>query len=103
MKNQTYQKLETLFKRRHLINESQGMLHWDMAAMMPPGGAESRGEQLAVLATLSHGILTGPEVGDLLGEADDLGNLSEWQSANLREMRRQWVHATAVSSELVEA
>ncbi len=100
---QAYQKLEDLFKRRHLINEAQGMLHWDMAAMMPPGGAESRGEQLAVLATLSHGILTGPEVGDLLAEATASGGLTDWQSANLKEMRRLWTHETAVTADLVEA
>ena len=37
------------------------MLGWDAAAMMPPGGAAARGDQLAVLAGLAHGMLTAPE------------------------------------------
>ena len=34
------------------------MLGWDAAAMMPPGGGAARGEQMAVLAGLAHGLLT---------------------------------------------
>ncbi len=46
------------------------MLGWDAAAMMPPGGAAARGDQLAVLAGLAHGQLTAPAVGDDLAEAE---------------------------------
>ena len=44
------------------------MLHWDASAMMPPGGAAARGEQLATLAGLAHDLLTAPEVADDLAE-----------------------------------
>jgi len=101
--NKPYQQLESVFKRRHLVNEAQGILHWDMAAMMPSGGAESRAEQLATLSTLTHSMITAPEIGDWLGEAETLGDLDDWQAANLREMRRSWIDQTAVTEELVEA
>jgi carboxypeptidase Taq len=71
--------------------------------MMPRGGVESRSEQLAVLQSLRHGLLTAPEVGDLLDAAEEDKGLDRWQSANLREMRRTWRHATALTPHQVEA
>ncbi len=95
-----YQQLETRFRRLSNLNEAQGMLHWDMATVMPPGGAESRAEQLATLSVLAHEMLTVPDVKGLLDAAE---TETPWQAANLREMRRQWVHAAALPSDLVEA
>ena len=46
------------------------MLHWDAAAMMPPGGAAARAEQLATLRCIAHQMLTAPEIGDLLAAAE---------------------------------
>ncbi|MCH7693977.1 MAG: carboxypeptidase M32, partial [Proteobacteria bacterium] len=79
------------------------VLHWDWATMMPRGGAEARSDQLAALKAVQHGILTDPETGDLLQAADAEGGLDPWPAANLREMRRMWVHATALSEDLVHA
>ncbi|PKU23986.1 carboxypeptidase M32 [Telmatospirillum siberiense] len=96
-----YARLERIFHRLTLLEQAQGLLHWDMAAMMPPGGAESRGEQLATLKALSHELLTAAEVKPLLDAAVE-EDLDDWQRANLSEMRRDWVHAAAVPSRLVE-
>jgi len=79
------------------------MLHWDMAAMMPKGGADARAEQLALLATLSHNMITDAEMGDLLEQAAQESGLNEWQQASLREMRRGYIHASALDEDLVEA
>ena len=99
-----YTDLEARFHRLQALRNALGVLHWDMATMMPSGGAEARAEQLAALNVVCHGMLTEPVVGDLLDHAEGGGaNLNEWQRANLREMRRQWVHATALDGKLVEA
>lgn len=105
-----YQLLHDRFKRIGALSGAQSMLYWDMATMMPPGGAEARGEQLAALQLVQHELLVAPEVEDLLaqaaaevtGEATD-GDLYRWRVANLREMRRLHVEATAVPARLVEA
>jgi len=97
-----YHELERTFKRLQAVNEAHGMLHWDMSTMMPPGGAESRGEQLAALAAVAHGQLTAARVGDLIDEAEHQGGLDGWQEANLKQMKRQWRSETAISEELVE-
>ena len=80
------------------------MLGWDASAMMPPGGGAARGDQLAVLAGLSHGLLTEPATADDLSEAEAGGpDPDAWHAANLRLMRHAHTRATALPSDLVEA
>jgi carboxypeptidase Taq len=99
-----YRELESRFHRLYALRNALGVLHWDLAAMMPSGGAAARSEQIAALNVVCHGVLADPAAGDLLDEAEaDRANLDEWQHANLAEMRRQWTHATALTPPLVEA
>ena len=101
MTSNAYAQLEKRFHRMGALGEAAGMLHWDMAAVMPEGGHESRAEQLATLNVISHELLTAAETTDLLALAQD-GGLDDWQRANLKEMRRVHAHATALTPELVE-
>ena len=48
------------------LNNAIAVLGWDQQTYMPPGGAESRGYQLATLSRLAHTSFTSPEVGQLL-------------------------------------
>ena len=99
-----YDRLAARFARIATIGEASSMLGWDAAAMMPPGGAAARGDQLAVLAGLSHGLLTEPAVADDLAVAEAAGpDPDPWQAANLRLMRRAHTRATALPADLVEA
>jgi carboxypeptidase Taq len=96
-----YERLEARFARIATIAEAGAMLGWDAAAVMPPGGAAARGDQLAVLAGVAHGLLTAPEVGDDLAQAAQPESI--WEAANLRLMRREHARATALPAALVEA
>ena len=99
-----YTELEARFRRLGAVEEAISVLHWDAAAMMPSGGAQSRSEQLATLRGIAHEMLTVPDIGNLLEAAEsDAVALGPWQRANLREMRRRRRHAAAVSADLVEA
>lgn len=99
-----YSDLERRFRRLSALGGALGVLHWDQATMMPAGGADARAEQVAILGVMSHELLTAPELADLLAAAEaGAAGLDPWQAANLREMRRQWRHATALDSALVEA
>ena len=100
-KTHAYQRLEDRFARIATIGEAGAMLGWDAAAVMPPGGASARGDQLAVLAGLAHGLLTAPDVEADLAEASEPENA--WEAANLRLMRREHARATALPASLVEA
>jgi carboxypeptidase Taq len=100
MHNAAYERLKARFARIAALGEAAAMLHWDAAAMMPPGGAPARGEQLAALAGLSHELLTAPVVAEDLEIARAEGL---WEEANLALMARAHARATALPTELVEA
>jgi carboxypeptidase Taq len=101
---QAYRALEARFARIAAIEDAVGILQWDAETMMPEGAGEGRADQLATLKGLAHDLLASPQTGDLLGEAArDEAELDAWQRANLREMRRRFLHAAAVPGDLVEA
>jgi carboxypeptidase Taq len=97
-----YKQLEQRFARLGRLRDAQGILHWDRSVMMPAGAAEGRAGQLATLDVICHELITAPEVGDLLTAAEGEA-LGDWERANVREMRRDWIHASAVDTALVEA
>ncbi|OUR77720.1 carboxypeptidase M32 [Alphaproteobacteria bacterium 46_93_T64] len=100
----SYDTLEKRFKRMSAISGASAILNWDNAVMMPDGGAASRAEQLASLGVLQHELLVDSEISDLMDQAEqEAPELSDWQQANLREMRNNWRHASAVNTDLVEA
>lgn len=103
MPDTPYQQLEARMARLGALNQATEVLYWDMAAMMPSGGGEARTEQLAALNAVSHAMLAAPEIPDLLDAAEADTGLDPWQQANLREIRRRWLKATALSESLVEA
>jgi carboxypeptidase Taq len=99
-----YQLLEERFRRVGALEQAISVLHWDTAAMMPEGGASARAEQLATLRLIAHQHLTAQDIGETLAEAEASSDgLGPWQRANLREMRRRWIHAAAVPAALVQA
>ena len=98
-----YPALEARFRRMNLVRDAIAMLDWDGAAMMPDGGADARAEQLATLKLIVHEQAVDPALADLFAAAGEGRDLDEWRSANLREMRRDWLHATALPADLVEA
>ena len=97
-----YQQLEQEFRRLHAFRSAASILRWDSAVMMPRGSSDLRGEQLAALETESHALLISPRVSRLLARAEATSaGLEDWQSANLREMRRERDQAIATPQNLV--
>jgi carboxypeptidase Taq len=52
------------------LQRASALLGWDQQTYMPPGGAESRGQQLATLQTIAHDKSVSPEIGRLLDELE---------------------------------
>ncbi len=96
-----YQELELRFERLSKLGEAAGILQWDMATNMPPGGTEARAGQLSALKVLRHEILTAPALADFLEAAEADRTLDAWQQANLRGMARRRARAVAVDADLV--
>lgn len=99
-----YAQLAARFAKLARLQDVAAMLQWDSAAMMPPGGAEARAEQLAMLKVMAHELLIDPASDDLLAEAEaERESLDSWRRANLAEMRRSHLRAIAVPADLVSA
>jgi carboxypeptidase Taq len=96
-----YQNLTKRFARIATLNEAASVVSWDASAMMPAGGAAARGEQMAVLAGLSHELLTHPALAEELDRAERPNG--EWESVNLDLMRTAFKRAAALPQDLVEA
>jgi carboxypeptidase Taq len=72
---------------------------------MPKGGAEHRGNQLALLAGLHHEKVTDPRIGDILAALDGSALVADPESpaaVNVRELHRTYRRATRLPRELVE-
>ena len=99
-----YHSLEKQFARISALSGASSILEWDCATMMQDGSAPVRAEQMSQISELSHELITHPKVGEWLAKAEaESSSLTDWQKANLREMRRSYIHQTAVDAELVGA
>lgn len=96
-----YKELEARQKRMAAIGNALGILNWDQATMMATGAAPARAEVMSELSVMNHELGVDPRVGELLSEAEASDGLDHWQSANLKKMRRQYTHATAITADLV--
>lgn len=102
--NDPYAELERRFARLSAVQRASAILNWDRSTMMPDGASEDRADQLATLGVIAHGMISAPEMPDLLARAEEgAAGLDPWRAANLREMRRLWVHESALPADLVEA
>lgn len=85
--------LEARLKAHCDLESAAALLRWDQATYMPPGGATSRGRQLALLDQLAHDHMTDPEIGRLLDRLESSGPQGG-EAALLRVARR--AHERAV-------
>ncbi|GAC1447756.1 MAG: hypothetical protein NVSMB9_30270 [Isosphaeraceae bacterium] len=100
-----YDELIRRARERALVASCSALLGWDEQTYMPRGGAEHRGEQLALLAGLEHQRATDPKVGELLGEVEGSVVVEEADSreaVNVRELRRVYDRQTRLPRTLVE-
>ncbi|MEM1107505.1 MAG: carboxypeptidase M32 [Planctomycetota bacterium] len=88
-----------------LLSSTASLLGWDQEVMMPPGGLEHRGNQLAQLAQLLHERATDPRLDDWLSgcetDAEITQDPTHEAAVNVREWRRGYDRATKLPAELV--
>lgn len=100
---QAYKALEARKYRASALQNAMGILQWDQQTMMPDGAAPARAALMAELSVMLHEMETGSELSDLIAQAESASaELDPWQRANLREIRHQFIHATAMPAQLVE-
>ena len=64
--NISYKKIKKIFYEASITSDIEGILHWDMATMMPSNSRQNRAEQLAFIAKLKHSLLSNKKVDDLI-------------------------------------
>ncbi len=84
---------------------ADAVLEWDQATYMPPGGAQARGRQAAMLSKIAHEKSVDPELGRLLDDvapyADGLPYESDAASL-VRVARRDFEKAIKLPADFVE-
>lgn len=98
-----YAQLAENFSKVSALEESSAILGWDMQTMMPRGSGDGRAEQMAALHGMVQDILTDQSLSELFLLAEREKTSDPWQRANIREMRRIWVHANATPKDLQQA
>jgi len=102
--NSKLQELKDRWREVHDLHSAGGVLFWDQATYMPPGGGPARGRQSALLRRLAHEKTTDPAIGHLL---DDLRPYEESlpydhdDAALLRVARRNYERAVKVPASFV--
>ena len=86
------------------LDAAKAMLNWDARTHMPAGGAWARGEQMAAITEVAADLIGSRAAGDELEEAEAMAaSLEPDERADLGEMRRTWIHTSAVPTELLAA
>jgi len=102
---QAYPELLRRAKEASVLNSCSALLGWDERTYMPREGSAHRGEQMALLARLTHEMATAPVVGELLTilEGSGLTRDPDGDAAvNVREIRRVYDRAVKLPPRLVE-
>jgi carboxypeptidase Taq len=79
------------------------LLGWDEETVLPSGARRDRGEQLATLERLRHGLLASPWLGDLLAERRAVALPDSEEAAELDLLVRRRAQALCVPESLVQA
>ena len=100
-----YDRLLGLSKEIYLLNSCMSVLDWDQKTYIPKGGVQNRGNQLALLAGMSHQKATSPEIGDLLKQLEGSSVASDpdsFEAANIREIKHSYDKLVKIPKSLVE-
>ncbi len=99
-----YARLVELLAEVANLKHVGSLLFWDQQTMMPKGGAQARGGQMAALSKVRHEKFTSPEIGRLLEELKayeaSLPYASD-EASTIRVARREYDKATKLPPDLV--
>lgn len=100
------QKYDDFVKRMQTFTDLSGLggiAGWDMQTHMPPKGAAVRGERLATLTRIAHGMLVDKATGDLIDGAEDYVRSQGEESvefAQWRTFKRIYDKAVVIPTDL---
>jgi carboxypeptidase Taq len=100
-----YTELIRRTKEAALLSSCASVLGWDERTYMPRNGSALRGDQMALVARLTHEMTTDPRVGECLNAIEGsplVASPESPEAINVREIRRTHDRAVKLPKELVE-
>ena len=98
---QNYQELQKIISKVSKIQNALSILGWDTSTMMPKKASESRGDEMALLASIAHEEFASKKTGELIDRVEQ-NQLDDWQSRDFALIKKAYIHASCISKELVE-
>jgi len=98
---EAYAELIRRTKETALLGSCAGVLGWDERVNLPPAGGEFRGEQMALIARMTHEMSTDPFIGEALSTVEASKPDGD-MAVNVRELRRGYDRAVKLPKALVE-
>src|SRR5688572_15888101 len=89
-----------LLKQAHTLGTVGELLGWDEQVNLPPGAAEQRAGQHAVLAETTHAAASDPRIGAALGVLEKV-ELPGDQRAVVAQARKDYDRATKLPADFV--
>jgi carboxypeptidase Taq len=99
-----FDELKTRLMEVSDLENASLLLDWDQSTYMPPGGASSRGRQIALLAKLAHEKSIDPAIGKLLDELQPYEESLPYDSDEaslIRVARRDYERAIKVPPQFI--
>jgi carboxypeptidase Taq len=102
--NSAYKELLSKIQDVTVLATAEGIIHWDMETMMPPGAIEQRSQQLALLSRIHHKLVTDLEIGKLLNTIQTNAQypaLNLMEKRNIYLIRKSYLEQTSLPEKLV--
>jgi carboxypeptidase Taq len=100
MKNNTaYAELMAYQRQTEALSKVAERLGWDQETMMPRGGAEQRGEEMAAIEGVLHARRTNPQIAQWLADAEAV---DEAAAAQLYQIDRSYTRSVKVPGDLAQ-
>jgi len=99
-----YNQLLSKIKDVTVLGTAEGIIHWDMETMMPPGAVEQRSLQLSLLTRIHHQISTDPKIGKLLATIQanpEYEALGQAEKRNIYLINKSYREQTSLPEQLV--
>lgn len=100
--NNAYKQLVEIFKNIKQLNNIVAILRWDSAVIMPRGSVDARSEQVACLTNAIHEALANEKVAELIHQVQ-VEDLTDWDQANYKLMKKTYKNNTSISADLARA
>ena len=102
--SKSYERLLERTKQLVVLNSAGAIVQWDMETKMPPKAINLRSQQLALLGVIGHRMLTDPEMGKLISDAEKSltsNNTVAAEKRNILLVKKAYIEATKIPESLV--